>query len=103
MGDSDVEVTRHGRMSDALAQMAEKALEAADPPREYRLSVRLTPAEYARIEQWQKIFQDRAKGYFTATQKTVLLEALDALDFREAERARKASSARSTRSKKQAN
>lgn len=86
MGDEDVEVKPYnGDLDRALKKFGE----TVSPPTEYRLSVRLTPQEYARIVAWQEYFQARTKGHYTATQKTVLLEALDALDYREAERERK--------------
>jgi hypothetical protein len=74
---------------DALTARMGALAEALAPTKEYRMSVRLTPEEYARVEKWKQILQERANGYYTATQKTVLMEALDALDWREAERTRK--------------
>lgn len=88
MGDQDTEDIKVERNT-GTGELVAKMLQSIDPPREYRLSVRLTPEEYARIEHWRQVFQSRAKGYYTATQKTVLLEALDALDYRENERIRK--------------
>lgn len=95
MGDNDADSElRPIRTSDRILDNLNRGLTS-----EYRLSVRLTPTEYARIEHWQQVLQERTKGHYTATQKTVLLEALDALDAREAERVRKSSS-RPSRSKK---